>query len=60
MELPESPGVYWERLDTYEEEGLEELERRTGKRRKKRVKQIKKDRRQTRKWVSRTARNPDI
>ena len=54
VELPESPGVYWERLDTYEEEGLEELERRTGKRRKKRVKQIKKDRRQTRKWVSRT------
>ena len=31
VELPESPGVYWERLDTYEEEGLEELERRTGK-----------------------------
>lgn len=22
VELPESPGVYWERLDTYEEEGL--------------------------------------
>ena len=52
--LPESPGAYWERLDAYEEEGLEELERRTGKRRKKRVKQIKKDRRQTKKRVSRT------
>ena len=24
VELPESPGVYWERLDTYEEEGLED------------------------------------
>ena len=54
VELPESPGAYWERLDTYEEEGLEELERRTGKRRKKRVKQLKKDRRQTKKRVSRT------
>src|SRR5699024_4441069 len=52
--LQESPGAYWERLDAYEEEGLEELERRTGKRRKKRVKQIKKDRRQTKKRVSRT------
>ena len=50
----ESPGAYWERLDAYEEEGLEELERRTGKRRKKRVKQLKKARRQTKKRVSRT------
>lgn len=54
VELPESPGAYWERLDAYEEEGLEELERRTGKRRKKRTKQLKKDRRQTKKRVSRT------
>ena len=54
VELPESPGAYWERLDAYEEEGLEELERRTGKRRKKREKQLKKDRRQTKKRVSRT------
>lgn len=35
VEMPESPGAYWERLDAYEEEGLEELERRTGKWRKK-------------------------
>lgn len=54
VEMPESPGAYWERLDAYEEEGLEELERRTGKRRKKRVKQIKKDSRRTKKRVSRT------
>ena len=38
VEITEAPGVYWERLDDYEEEGLEELERRTGKRRKKRDK----------------------
>ena len=30
IEMPESPGAYWKRLDTYEEEGLEELKRRTG------------------------------
>ena len=36
-EVPEEPGVYWERLDAYEEEGLEELARRTGRRRKKRT-----------------------
>lgn len=54
VEMPESPGAYWERLDAYEEEGLEEVERRTGKRRKKRVKQIKKDSRRTKKRVSRT------
>lgn len=54
MEVPEEAGVYWERLDTYEEEGLEELERRTGKRRKKRTKQIKKDSRRSHKRVSRT------
>lgn len=54
VEMQEEPGAYWERLDAYEEEGLEELERRTGKRRKKRVKQIKKDSRRTHKRVSRT------
>ena len=37
VELMKGPGVYWERLGTYEE-GLEELERRTGKRRKPRTK----------------------
>ena len=54
VEMPESPGTYWERLDSYEEEGLEELKRRTGKRRAKRTKQIKKDTRRTKKRVSRT------
>lgn len=54
VELPEEPGAYWERLDSYEEEGLEELKRRTGKRRKKRTKQIKKDNRRSKKRISRT------
>lgn len=54
VELVEEPGVYWERLDAYEEEGLDALEKQTGKRRKKRTKQLKKDRRQTKKRVSRT------
>ena len=54
VEITEAPGVYWERLDDYEEEGLEELERRTGKRRKKRTKQLKRDNRRSHKRVSRT------
>ena len=54
VEMSEEAGVYWERLDAYEEEGLEELERRTGKRRKKRTKQIKRDNRRSKKRVSRT------
>ena len=54
IEMAESPGAYWERLDTYEEEGLEELKRRTGKRREKRTRQIKEDSRRTKKHVSRT------
>ena len=41
VEIVEEAGIYWERLDNYEEEGLEELEKQTGKRRKKRTKQIK-------------------
>ena len=53
-EVREEPGAYWERLDAYEEEGLAELERRTGKRRKKRVKQGKQDKRRTYRRVSRT------
>ena len=44
VEMPESPGIYWERLDSYEEE-LETLKTRTGRRRKKRTRQIKKDNR---------------
>lgn len=38
-------GEDWDRLDGYEEQALEELEKKTGKRRKKRVTQIKRDRR---------------
>lgn len=56
-EADEVPGVYWDRLDDYEEQALEELEKKTGKRRGKRVTQIKKDRRRTLKQVSRT--DPD-
>lgn len=53
-EMREEPGAYWERLDAYEEEGLLELEKRTGRRRKQRTKQIKKDSRRSHKRVSRT------
>ncbi len=52
VEAQEEAGNYWEQLDVYEEEGLEELERRTGKRRKKRTKQVKKDNRRSHKRVS--------
>lgn len=54
VEVREEPEVYWEQLDAYEEEGLAELERRTGRRREKRVNQIKRDKRRTHKRVSRT------
>ena len=54
VEVVEEAGVYWEKLDTYEEEGLEQLAAQTGKRRKKRVKQIKRDNRRSHKRVSRT------
>ena len=57
VEAQEEAGNYWERLDEYEEEGLEELARRTGKRRAKRTKQVKKDKRRSHKRVSRT--DPD-
>lgn len=54
VEAREEAGNYWEQLDAYEEEGLEELARRTGKRRGKRTKQVKKDNRRSHKRVSRT------
>ena len=54
VEMPAEPGIYWERLDAYEEEGLEKLAQKTGKRRKKRTKQIKKGSGRTKKRVSRT------
>ncbi len=52
IDVQEEAGNYWERLDAYEEEGLEELKRQTGKRRGKRTKQVKKDKRRSRKKVS--------
>ena len=52
VEMPAEPGIYWERLDAYEEEGLEKLAQKTGKRRKKRTKQIKKGSGRTKKRVS--------
>ena len=57
IDVLEEAGNYWELLDAYEEEGLEELKRRTGKRRAKRTKQIKKDKRCSHKKMSRT--NPE-
>ena len=54
VEVVEEAGVYWEKLDAYEEEGLEQLATKIGKRREKRVKQIKRDNRRTHKRVSRT------
>ena len=52
VEMRSEPGAYWERLDSYEEEGLQALEKRTGHRRKKRTKQIKRDSRRSQKRVS--------
>lgn len=57
VEVKESPALYWERLEAYEEEGLEKLKEKTGKRRKKREKQVKKRIRRGYKRVSRT--DPD-
>jgi transposase len=54
VEMPVEPGAYWERLDQYEEAGLEELAERTGKRRKTRTRQLKRDTRRSHKRVSRT------
>lgn len=57
MEVPEEPGIYWERLDRYEERALEELSAKTGRRRKRRTKQITKYQRHPQKQVSKT--DPD-
>lgn len=53
-EVEEEPGVYWDRLDQYEEQAQDELVRKTGRRQKKRTKQIKRDRRYPHRRVSRT------
>ena len=60
VDAMEKPGVYWERLDQFEEEGLEGLEKKvspgkTGrKRRQKRTKPVRGNYRYDKKWVSRT------
>ena len=54
VEIPVEPGVYWDRLDAHEEEGLVELARKTGKRRKKRTQPLKKTVRHDKKQVSHT------
>ncbi len=54
VEIEEEPGIYWDRLDQYEETAQEELVQKTGRRQKKRTKQIKRDRRHPHRRVSRT------
>lgn len=54
VEMPEEPGIYWERLDRYEEAAQEELEKKTGIQRKRRTKQVKKVKRRSHKRVSKT------
>lgn len=54
VKIVEEVGVYWEKLDTYEEEVLEQLATQIDKRRKKRTKQIKRDNHRTHKRISRT------
>lgn len=53
-DVPETPGAYWERLDQYEEEGLEVLREKTGTRRKKRTQQVKKYHKHPQRRMSRT------
>lgn len=53
-EITEEPGVYWDRLDQYEELAQDELVQKTGRRQKKRTKQIKRDRLHPHRRVSRT------
>ena len=57
IEAPEEPGIYWERLDKYEEQALDELNAKTGQRRKHRTKQLNKFQRHPQKQVSKT--DPD-
>ncbi|MEG0321297.1 MAG: IS1182 family transposase [Oscillospiraceae bacterium] len=53
-DAPETPGAYWERLDHYEEEGLELLREKTGQRRKKRTKQVRSYQKHPQRRMSRT------
>ena len=54
VEVQEEPEVYWERLNQYEEQGLEKLRQLKGKRRAERKEPIKKKNTCSRKRVSRT------
>ena len=56
-ETAEAPGVYWERLNTYEEQAGEYLTEKTGKQKKKRTKMLKRKPKHPHKRVSRT--DPD-
>ena len=57
VDTEEEAGAYIDRLDRYEEQAREELERRTGLKRRKRTKQVRKTPRRNQKRVSRT--DPD-
>lgn len=54
VEIPEELGIYWERLNRYEEAIQEELEQKTGIQRKRRTKQVKKVKHLSHKRVSKT------
>ena len=54
VEIEEEAGLYWDRLDKYEEEAAEELARKTGKKHRKRTGQVKKTKRRSHRRVSRT------
>ena len=56
-ETAEEPGVYWERLNTYEEQAGEYLTQKTGRQKKKRTKILKRKPKHPHKRVSRT--DPD-
>ena len=54
VEVQEEPEVYWERLNQYEEQGLEKLKHLKGKRRAERKEPVKKRTPRSHKRVSRT------
>lgn len=54
VEVQEEPEVYWERLNQYEEQGLEKLKQLKGKRRAERKEPVKKRTTRSHKRVSRT------
>lgn len=56
-DAPESPGVYWERLNAYEEQAGEYLRRKTGKQKRTRTKVLKRKSKHPHRRTSRT--DPD-